>query len=68
MPIARPAIDRLLGHLHLGREAPTLDYLDRIIREHQLGVPFATLTKLIDYEPGLGRGDFLPPSRTMSTA
>jgi len=54
-------VDRLLGHLHLGREAPTLDYLDRIIREHQLRVPFETLTKLIDYEPGLRRGDFLPP-------
>jgi len=57
----RPAVDRLLGHLHLGREAPALDYLDRIIREHQIRVPFETLTKLIDYEPGLRRGDFLPP-------
>jgi arylamine N-acetyltransferase len=61
-PAARlgPA-DRLLGHLGLGREAPTLDYLDRIIREHQMRVPFETLTKLVDYEPGLRRGDFLPP-------
>ena len=55
------ATDRLLGHLRLDREAPTLDYLHRIIREHQLRVPFETLTKLIDYEPGLLRGDFLPP-------
>jgi hypothetical protein len=53
-------VDRLLGHLGLWREAPGLDYLHRIIRRHQLRVPFETLTKLLDYEPGLGRGDFLP--------
>jgi len=57
----RRAMDRLLAHLRLEREAPTLDYLHRIVREHQLRVPFETLTKLIDYEPGLGRGDFMPP-------
>jgi arylamine N-acetyltransferase len=57
----RCAVDRLLGRLRLGREAPTLDYLHRIIHEHQLRVPFETLTKLIDYEPGLRRGDFMPP-------
>src|SRR5258705_12981809 len=56
----RPTADRLLGHLELDRESPTLDYLHRIIREHQLRVPFETLTKLLDYEPGLRRGDFLP--------
>ncbi len=55
-----PPADRLLGHLGLRREAPALDYLHRIIREHQTRVPFETLTKLIDYEPGLQRGDFLP--------
>lgn len=55
------AVDRLLDFLHLSRQVPTLDYLDRIIREHQLRVPFETLTKLIDYEPGVQRGDFLPP-------
>jgi arylamine N-acetyltransferase len=52
--------DRFLEHLHLAREAPTLDYLHRLVREHQLRVPFETLTKLLDYEPGLERGDFLP--------
>lgn len=52
--------DRLLGHLELEREDPTLDHLNRIIRQHQLRVPFETLTKLTDYEPGLRRGDFLP--------
>ena len=41
------AMDRLLAHLSLEREAPTLTYLHRIIREHQLRVPFETLTKLI---------------------
>jgi arylamine N-acetyltransferase len=56
-----PAAERFLGHLHLGREHPTLDYLHRIVREHQARVPFETLTKLIDYEPGLRRGDFMPP-------
>jgi arylamine N-acetyltransferase len=61
MTTAHPSVDRLLGHLQLGRETPTLDYLHRIIREHQLRVPFETLTKLIDYEPGRRRGDFMPP-------
>src|SRR5690349_23335238 len=60
-PSTRSALDRLLAHLELGREAPSLGYLHRIIREHQLRVPFETLTKLTDYEPGLARGDFLPP-------
>ena len=55
------SVDRLVGHLHMAREAPSLDYLHRLVREHQLRVPFETLTKLIDYEPGLRRGDFLPP-------
>jgi hypothetical protein len=55
------AAERLLAHLQLGRESPSRDYLDRIIREHQTRVPFETLTKLADYEPGLARGDFLPP-------
>ncbi|MDM7915238.1 MAG: arylamine N-acetyltransferase [Candidatus Eisenbacteria bacterium] len=54
------SVDRLLRHLNLGREAPSLDYLHRVIREHQMRVPFETLTKLLDYEPGLRRGDFLP--------
>ena len=57
----RGSADRLLGHLKLNREAPSRGYLDRIIHEHQTRVPFETLTKLIDYEPGLRRGDFLPP-------
>lgn len=52
--------EKLLRHLHLDREAPTLGYLHRIIREHQLRVPFETLTKITDYEPGLSRGDFSP--------
>ena len=54
-------MDRLLAHLRLEREPPTLDYLHRLVREHQTRVPFETLTKLIDYEPGLERGDFMPP-------
>lgn len=57
----RHSMDRLLAHLGLDREAPTLDTLHRIIREHQQRVPFETLTKLIDYESGLRRGDFMPP-------
>lgn len=60
-PAGRPVADRLLDHLGLKREAPTLEYLHRLIRQHQLRVPFETLTKLIDYEPGLRRGDFMPP-------
>lgn len=60
MSMTRPLADRFLGHLRLSREAPTLDYLHRIICEHQLRVPFETLTKLMDYEPGLRRGDFMP--------
>src|SRR5688572_26924426 len=52
--------DSFLAHLELGREAPSLDYLHRIIRQHQLRVPFETLTKITDYEPGVERGDFMP--------
>jgi arylamine N-acetyltransferase len=52
---------RFLEHLGLPRETPSLAYLDRIVRHHQLRVPFETLTKLVDYEPGLRRGDFMPP-------
>jgi hypothetical protein len=55
------AMDRLLGHLEMARERPSLDSLHRLVREHQLRVPFETLTKLVDWEPGLARGDFLPP-------
>lgn len=55
------AANRLLAHLELDREAPSLDYLHRIIRAHQQRVPFETLTKLADYEPGLARGDYMPP-------
>jgi len=57
----RPATARLLAHLGLEPEPPTLAYLDRLIQAHQTRVPFETLTKLADYEPGLKRGDFLPP-------
>ena len=56
----RDSADLLLRHLGLEREEPSLDYLNRLIREHQVRVPFETLTKLIDYEPGERRGDFLP--------
>jgi arylamine N-acetyltransferase len=55
------AVDRLLRHLRVGREAPTRAYLDRLVEAHQRLVPFETFTKLIDYEAGLRRGDFLPP-------
>ena len=55
------AADRLLEHLGLRRDPPELEFLHRLIRAHQTRVPFETLTKLIDYEPGLARGDFLPP-------
>lgn len=60
MGTATGPANRLLAHLELEREVPSLDYLHRIIRQHQLRVPFETLTKLVDYEPGLARGDFLP--------
>jgi arylamine N-acetyltransferase len=56
-----PSTERLLAHLGLEREAPSLAFLDRLIAAHQKSVPFETLTKLADYEPGLKRGDFLPP-------
>ena len=61
MTTATTTADRLLAHLQLAREAPSLDYLHRVIRAHQLRVPFETLTKIADYEPGAARGDFLPP-------
>ena len=57
----RSATARLLAHLGLEREPATLAFLDRLIHAHQTTVPFETLTKLADYEPGRVRGDFLPP-------
>ena len=57
----RPATARLLAHLRLEPAAPTLAFLDKLIRAHQTRVPFETLTKLADYEPGLSSGEFLPP-------
>ena len=54
-------MQRLLSFLGLARETPSLDYLDRLVREHQARVPFETLTKLVDYEPGRRQGDFMPP-------
>jgi arylamine N-acetyltransferase len=53
--------NRFLAFLDLEREEPTLDYLSRVIAQHQVRVPFETLTKIVDYEPGLRRQDFLPP-------
>lgn len=61
MPGQHRPTDALRAHLGLDAEAPTLDYLHRLVAAHQRRVPFETLTKLIDYEPGLERGDFLPP-------
>src|SRR5690242_15511068 len=55
------ATARLLAHLGREREAPSLAFLDRLIEAHQKIVPFETLTKLADWEPGRARGDFLPP-------
>jgi arylamine N-acetyltransferase len=57
----RSAAARLLQYLALECEPPSLDYLHRVVRAHLLHVPFETLTKISDYEPGLARGDFLPP-------
>lgn len=54
------AAGKLLGHLGLDREPPTIDYLNRLITAHQRRVPFETLTKLTDFEPGRQRGDFMP--------
>jgi arylamine N-acetyltransferase len=57
----KSATARLLAHLGVEPEPPTLAFLDRLIHAHQTRVPFETLTKLADYEPGKARGDFLPP-------
>ena len=60
-PASGTASQELLAYLGLVPEAPSLDYLNRLVREHQLRVPFETLTKLVDYEGGLESGNFLPP-------
>lgn len=60
---SKPAA-RLLIHLGLPAERPRLDYLNRIIAAHQRRVPFETLTKLVDYEAGRAKGDFLPALET----
>ncbi len=60
MTASASAAGRRLAHLGLEREDPGLEYLHRLVHRHQVRVPFETLTKLIDYEPGLRRGDFMP--------
>lgn len=47
----RRVLDHFLAHLGFDREAPSLDHLHRIVREHQVRVPAETSTKLLDSEP-----------------
>ena len=53
-------VDAFLDYLGLDREQPSLDYLNALVGQHQLQVPFETLTKIIDYERGYRERDFLP--------
>lgn len=49
-----------LAFLGVEHGAPNLPLLNRLIRQHQLKVPFETLTKLIDYQRACETGRFLP--------
>jgi arylamine N-acetyltransferase len=55
-----PHARSFLEYLDLERQGPGLDYLNALVRQHQLKVPFETLTKIIDYERGHREEDFLP--------
>jgi hypothetical protein len=55
-----PHARSFLYYLGLDRQEPGLDYLNALVRQHQLKVPFETLTKIIDYERGYREGNFLP--------
>jgi hypothetical protein len=55
-----PYAKSFLDHLGLDKQEPSLDYLNALVRQHQLKVPFETLTKIIDYERGYRQGNFLP--------
>ena len=60
MGVLDPYVSSFLDHLGLDRQRPSLDYLNALVRQHQLKVPFETLTKIIDYERGYREVDFLP--------
>jgi arylamine N-acetyltransferase len=53
-------ISSFLNYLGVDRQEPTLGFLNALIKQHQLVVPFETLTKIIDYERGYRTPKFLP--------
>jgi len=55
-----PYVSAFLDYLGVEGEEPNLDFLNALVRQHQLKVPFETLTKIIDYERGYRNQDFLP--------
>jgi arylamine N-acetyltransferase len=60
LEVPDPYVGSFLGHLGVERQKPHLDFLNVLVRQHQLKVPFETLTKIIDYEQGYRNKNFLP--------
>lgn len=60
MGVLDPYARSFLDYLGLDRQGPGLDFLNALVRQHQLKVPFETLTKIIDYERGYREENFLP--------
>lgn len=42
-------LKKYLNHLGVGKEDPSLDYLNRLVHAHQHRVPFETFTRIADY-------------------
>lgn len=54
-------VNEFLTFLNLNREEPSLDYLNRLVNNHQKKVKWETLSKIIDWEVGRKTGQYLPP-------
>lgn len=54
------AVRAFLEFLGVKSRAPDLSLLNELFEQHQLKVPFETLTKLIDFEKAHKTGEFLP--------
>jgi arylamine N-acetyltransferase len=55
---------QFLSFLKLTREKPTLNYLHRLVKQHQLLVPWETLSKMIDLEEEKNNELFLQSPET----
>jgi arylamine N-acetyltransferase len=58
------SVHQFLTFLQVEKSEPTLDYLNKLIHQHQSLVRWETITKILDWENGSASGDFLPSIET----